>query len=296
MSSPTPVWFITGTSSGFGYEIAVQALKLGHTVIATARTPSRIQALADLGAHTLAFDVTSPLADIQAVAEDVFAKHGRIDYLINTAGYVLEGAVEEVTPEEVYKSFHTNVFGVMNTIKVFLPHIRAQPLGANGVRSTVVTFGSLASWRSMSGISVYSMTKWACSALAECLYDELTPFNIRATVVEPGYFRTGFLNPGTRMHAEARIDAYDAENTPTGQRRRLLVDRDGKQLGDVVKGCKVVVEVLTGTGVGSGKELPVRIVLGSDTEEVIRDKFSKTTKLLDEWSDVLRSTDYPEGQ
>ncbi|KAL6907119.1 hypothetical protein GGI43DRAFT_252970 [Trichoderma evansii] len=289
----TPVWFITAASSGFGQAIALSALRRGHTVIATARSTSRIQDLAAAGAHTLAFDVTSPLSTIEGVAKDVFAKHGRVDYLINAAGFILDAAIEEATPEEVYASFNTNVFGAMNTIRAFLPHMRAQPLADNGVRGVVATFGSLGSWKGLAGGGVYAMTKWACSALAESLAPELEPFKIKATVIEPGYFRTGFLNPGALVSSKVRIDAYDDENTPSGKTRRALKATDGNQLGDVKKGAEVVVDMLSGTGVASGREFPVRVVLGSDAENAIRGKFESTNKILEEWQDVLRSTDHP---
>jgi NAD(P)-dependent dehydrogenase (short-subunit alcohol dehydrogenase family) len=127
------------------------------------------------------------------------------------------------------------------------------------------------------------------------LAPELEPFKIKATVIEPGYFRTGFLNPGTRVSTKARIDAYEDENTPTGKVRRALVNTDGNQLGDVTKGAEVIVDMLSGTGVASGKELPVRVMLGSDTEKVVLDKFADTTKILDEWREVVRSTDHPQN-
>lgn len=292
MSSSTPVWFITAASSGFGHEIAVEALKRGHTVVATARNPSRIQDLADAGAHTLAFDVTAPLADIESVAKDVFAKHGRVDYLINAAGFILDGAVEEVSPKELFDSFNTNVFGAIATIKAFLPRIRAQTLGTNGSRATIATFGSLGSWNGGAGFSVYAMTKACASSLAESLSEELAPFDIRATTIEPGYFRTGFLNPGARVNTQERIDAYSDEKTPTGQTRKALPLVDGNQPGDVKKGCKVIVDVFTGTGVAQGMGFPVRTVLGSDCEQVIRKKLADTSKLLGEWQEIARSTDY----
>ncbi|UKZ83285.1 hypothetical protein TrVFT333_011093 [Trichoderma virens FT-333] len=289
------VWFITAASSGFGKAIALSALRRGHAVIATARRTSSIQDLADAGAQTLAFDVTSPLSTIEDVAKQVFAEHGRVDYLINAAGFILEGSIEEASPEEVYDSFNTNVFGTMNTIRAFLPHMRAQPLADNGVRGVVATFGSLGSWHGVASAGVYAMTKWCCSALAESLAPELEPFKIKATVIEPGYFRTGFLNPGTRVSTKARIAAYEDENTPTGKVRRALVNTDGNQLGDVTKGAEVIVDMLSGTGVASGKELPVRVMLGSDTEKVVLDKFADTTKILDEWREVVRSTDHPQN-
>ncbi|KAG5663533.1 hypothetical protein KAF25_001469 [Fusarium avenaceum] len=288
---PSPVWVITAASGGFGHETALLALKLGHTVIATARSTSRIQDLADAGAHTLAFDVTSPLSDLEAIAKDVYAKHGRVDYLINTAGFILDGAVEEVSQQELYDSFNTNVFGIFNTIKAFLPGMREQSIGENGKRGTVVTFGSIGSWRGGATFSVYAMVKACVSSLAESLREEVEPFNIVATVVEPGYFRTGFLNTGSKVVSKNRMAVYDDESTPTGKTRRMLDVTDNNQPGDVKKGAKVIVEILTGTGVGKGRSVPVRIMLGSDADAFIRKKCEETLGLLDEWKEAVLSTD-----
>ncbi|KAF7541563.1 hypothetical protein G7Z17_g11919 [Cylindrodendrum hubeiense] len=290
MVAPTPVWFIAAASSGFGRELSLIALKRGHKVIATARKPSRIQDLADAGADTMAFDVTWPLSEIEALANKVFTKYGRVDYLVNTAGYILAGAIEEATPEQMYNLFNTNVFGTTNTIKAFLPGMRAQTKGANGTRASVVTFGSVGSWRGGAGFPAYAMTKAAMSSLAEALRDELAPFDIVGTVVEPGYFRTNFLNPDVKVMTPI-LDAYD-EHTPTGQMRKALERTDGNQPGDVKKGCAVIVDVLTRTGVAEGKEIPVRICLGADCDAFIRKKCDDTIKLLDEWKEVNVSTDH----
>lgn len=292
MARDTPVWFIAAASSGFGREIAIEALKRGHIVIATARNVERIQDLAEAGAYTITFDVTSSLSNMEAIAMEVFQKYGRVDYLVNTAGFILEGAVEEVSPQEVYNSFNTNVFGTINTIHAFLPHIRAQPVASNGARSTIVTFGSLGSWRGGASFSIYAMTKACVSSLAESLHDELSPFKIRSTTVEPGYFRTSFLNPGVMVNSKKRIDVYNDADTPTGQTRNRLVVVDRNQPGDVVKGAKVTVDILTGTGVAQGKASPVRIVLGPDCEQTIRDKCSQTLAILDEWKNTIRSTNH----
>lgn len=291
-----PVWFISAASSGFGRAIALTALERGHTVIATARNVLRIQDLEDAGTHTMAFDVTSPMPVIEAVAKDVFHKFGRVDYLVNAAGYILEGAVEEYSPEEVYDIFSTNVFGIIHTLKAFLPYLRKQEVDAGGVRATVVSFGSLGSWVAGATFAAYAMTKWCTSALMEGLREELSPFNITATVIEPGYFRTRFLSRGAKVETKERMPAYEDESTPSGQARRTLREVDGNQPGDVRRGSKVVVDILTRTGVGEGKEVPVRIVLGSDCEQVIRDKCAQSLGILNEWRDVIRSTDYPTGE
>ncbi|KAG8413165.1 hypothetical protein J3459_015730 [Metarhizium acridum] len=295
MSKHKPVWFIAAASSGFGHEIALAALKRGHTVVATARKLERVKDLAEAGADILALDVTSSLSTIESVAAEVFEKHGRVDYLVIAAGFILEGAVEEVSRQEIYDSFNTNVFGTVSTIGAFLPLIRAQPVAPKGVRCTIVTFGSLGSWRGGAGFSIYAMTKACASSLAESLRDELAPFQIRATTVEPGYFRTSFLNAGVMVNAQKRIEVYNDETTPTGQTRKNLLVIDNNQPGDVVKGCKVIVDMLTGTGIAHGKDLPVRVVLGPDCERVIRDKCSQSLEILDEWKDVIRSTDHDQS-
>lgn len=283
-----PVWLITATSSGFGKGIALEALKKGHKVIATARNPARIQDLKDAGADTLALDVTDSLDNIKKTVGDAIARHGQIDYLINTAGYILEGAIEEASPQETFDHFNTNVFGALNVTRAVLPYMRERKSGV------VAMFGSLGSWRSGPGFGLYSATKWACSAIAEGLHLELEPFGITATVIEPGYFRTGFLNPGAKVSTSVRIDDYD--NTAVGMTRAALVKTDNNQPGDVQKGSKVVVDILTRTGVAEGKEIPLRVVLGSDCQAVIREKCSSTIELLDEWKDISYSTDYPKGQ
>ena len=136
------------------------------------------------------------------------------------------------------------------------------------------------------------MTKACVSSLAESLQDELAPFKIRSSTIEPGYFRTSFLNPGVMVNSKKRMDVYNDEGTPTGQTRKQLVVVDSNQPGDVVKGSKVIVDMLTGTGVAQGKELPVRVVLGPDCEQTIRDKCSQSLAILDEWKDVIKSTNH----
>ncbi|EXK26227.1 hypothetical protein FOMG_17197 [Fusarium oxysporum f. sp. melonis 26406] len=289
MAPFTPVWFITAASSGFGKEIALSALKRGHKVIATARNPSKLKDLESAGADTLAFDVTAPSADIEAIARFVYTKYGRVDYLVNAAGYILEGAVEETTPEEVFANFNTNVFGTLNTIRAFLPYLRFQPIGVNNIRCTIVTFGSLGSWEAGASFPIYAMTKSCASSLAQSLRIELKPFAIEATAIGPGYFRTGFLNSSSRASSAKRLEAYEDESTPSGLVRKMPKKNDGNQLGDVQKGAKVCADVLTPTGI----ELPPRLVLGNDFVEVIREQCKANLRLVDEWDAISKSTDHP---
>ncbi|KAF2187374.1 NAD(P)-binding protein [Zopfia rhizophila CBS 207.26] len=285
MSSETPVWFITASSSGFGKYIALEALSRGHKVIASARSTARISDLASAGADTVALDVTSPLPELQKIAKEANSKYGRITHLVNAAGYILEGAVEETSPKEDFDTFNTNVFGMLNVIKAFLPYLRA-----TSGEKTISNFGSIASWGGGPGFALYSGTKWACSGISESLRPELEPFGIKTTVIEPGYFRTGFLNAGARVKSAVQMKEYD--ETVVGQTRAALDKTDNNQPGDVVKGCKVIVDILTHSGVAEGKDIPIRVALGSDSPPYIEKKLRDTQKLLDEWKPITMSTDH----
>ena len=283
MASQSPVWFISAASSGFGRYMALEALKNGHRVIATARSNARISDLKDQGAVTLDLDVVKPFSEIQAIVKQAHDIYGRFDYLVNPPGFVLEGAIEESSPEEVERSFRVNVFGVLNLTNAILPYMRAQRSGV------IAHFGSLGSWRGVPAGGIYSSTKWAISGLTESLRLEVAGFGIQVCCVEPGYFRTGFLNPGARIVAEKKITDYD--DGIVGQVKAMFSERDNKQLGDTEKGCRVMFEVFTQKG---GKPVPERLPLGSDCFEGIGGKLADTRALLDEWKDVIVSTDHEE--
>lgn len=286
MSTQTPVWFITAASSGFGHHIALEALSRGHRVIASARSTSRIADLASAGASTVALDVTSPLPQIQSVAKHAASIHGSITHLVNAAGYILVGAVEETSPAEDLAAFQTNVFGTLNVSKAFLPYLRAA--ASSGLHCAIANFGSIGSWRGGAAYGLYAGTKWAISGISESMRAELAPLGIAVTVVEPGYFRTGFLNQGAQVSSETRLECYDS--TVVGQTRKALDQTDNNQPGDVVKGCKVIVDILLMEGQAEGREVPVRIPLGLDADEVIGGKCRETLGLLEEWRDVVTKT------
>ncbi|KAL6705469.1 hypothetical protein ACN47E_006734 [Coniothyrium glycines] len=285
MATSTPVWFITAASSGFGRHIALEALSRGHKVIASARSTSRIADLKEAGADTVALDVTSPLPEIEKVAKQANDKHGYINHLVNAAGYILAGAIEETSPKEDYDTFNTNVFGTLNVSKAFLPYLRATP----GHR-TIANFGSIGSWRGAAGFGLYAGTKWAVSGISESLRAELAPLGIHVTVVEPGYFRTAFLSPAAQASSAKRIAAYD--ETAVGAARSRLTAVDGRQPGDVEKGAKVIVDVLTGSGAAEGREVPVRVALGNDSPVAIKAKIDETLVLLGQWDGITNQTNH----
>jgi NAD(P)-dependent dehydrogenase (short-subunit alcohol dehydrogenase family) len=174
---------------------------------------------------------------------------------------------------------------MLNVCKAFIPYLRATP-----GEKTISNFGSLASWHGGPGYALYTGTKWACSGISEALRAELEPFDIKVTVVEPGYFRTGFLNDNAQISSAARLDVYD--NTKVGQIRAGMSYMNGKQIGDVAKGSKVVVDILTHTGLAEGKDVPMRIAVGSDAPVAIRGKLQATEALLGEWDAITTNTDH----
>ncbi|KAJ3046494.1 hypothetical protein HK097_000810 [Rhizophlyctis rosea] len=284
MSTATEnVWLITGTSSGFGRELTLQVLARGDKVIATARDTSKLSDLVSKGAHALTLDVTSPPEQIQKVIGEAIAVYGRIDILVNNAGYLIEGAVEETSHEETLRMWTTNVFGMLNVTNALLPHLRSRRTG------TIANLGSIGGYAGMAGAGPYCVTKWAVAGYSESLHAELTPLGITVICIEPGYFRTDFLKPGNRQFTKNRIADYDAT---AGAVRDILNQVDRNQPGDPVKGVKVMIDIITKTGVAEGRELPVRITLGSDSFEWVRRQAETNLKLLEDWGDVIKSTDH----
>ena len=177
------VWLITGTSRGFGAEIAKSALAAGDTVAGTARRPEDVAKSLGKSDRLLAvrMDVADP-ESVRAGVEAVIAQFGRIDVLVNNAGYGLLGSIEEASPEEVEGVFRTNVFGLLNVTRAVLPHMRSRRSGR------LIHFSSIGGYESFVGWGIYCATKFAVEAISEALSAELAPLGIYSTVVEPGFF------------------------------------------------------------------------------------------------------------
>ncbi|SJL13117.1 related to ketoreductases [Armillaria ostoyae] len=285
MSTPQLVWLITGTSTGLGRDLALAALERGEKVIATARARS-LHLLADLkekGAETLELDVTAPLDDLKKVADKAVGIHGRVDVLVNNAGYLLVDALEESTPEETFDQFNTNVFGALNVTRAFLPHMRARRTG------TFVWTGSVAGWVASPSAGLYSTTKWALRGISETLHAEVSPLGLRSICLDFGYFRTAFLSPDHRKPYVTKIDDYReiTEKVESG-----LQASNGTQLGNPEKGVQIMLNVVRGEGVAQGKEFPKSLLMGSDTFAVVQDKIQGYLKLQKEWESVSKSTDF----
>ncbi|PBK86430.1 NAD(P)-binding protein [Armillaria gallica] len=285
MSTSQLVWLITGTSTGLGRDLALAALERGEKVIATARARS-LHLLADLkekGAETIELDVTAPLDDLKKVADKAVGIYGRVDVLVNNAGYLLVGALEESTPEETFDQFNTNVFGALNVTRAFLPHMRARRTG------TFVWTGSVAGWIAAPSAGLYSTTKWALRGISETLHAEVSPLGLRSICLDFGYFRTAFLSPDHRKPYVAKIDDY---KEITEKIESVLQASNGTQLGNPEKGVQIMLDVVRGEGLAKGKEFPKSLLMGSDTFAVVQDKIQGYLKLQEEWESVSKSTDF----
>ncbi len=279
MSAAPKVWFITGVSSGFGREIAQAALARGDVVVGTLRQAAQLDAfnaLAPGRAHALQMDVTDPAAIVRAV-EEAARTAGRIDVLVNNAGYGQVGVAEEVTDAQTRRLFETNFFGLLQVMRAVLPHMRARRSGH------IINVSSVAGMIGIPGMALYSASKFAVEGLSEALAGEVAPLGIRVTIVEPGGFRTDFA--GRSISQPGRAVA-DYAGTPAGQVRAQLAAYGGHEPGDPARAAAAILQL------ADAPTVPVRLALGSDALKMLRGRMARVTKDYDDWQAVTRSTDY----
>lgn len=268
------VWLITGASSGFGRAIAEAALAGGDTVVGAARRPGALDELASAypgKTDSVQLDVTAPGA--ASVLDDVVARHGRIDVLVNNAGRTQVGALEETTEDELRYLFELHFFGPARLTKAVLPHMRRQGGGA------VVQMSSVGGQTTAPGFGAYCATKFALEGLTETLAEEVD-FGVRFLIVEPGAFRTGLFNPGA-AYLSSPLPEYAGTVGPT---RDFVTGNDGIQPGDPAKAAAAILTAL------AADNPPLRLVLGGDAIDNIRGRLGRLTDELDTWEPVGRAT------
>lgn len=279
MSSAPKVWFITGVSSGFGREIARAALARGDIVAGTLRQVAQIEAFRALApgrAHAFQMDLTDAAAISRTVEEAVRAA-GRIDVLVNNAGYGQVGVAEEVSDPQARRLFETNFFGPLKVVQAVLPHMRAQR------RGHIVNISSVAGMIGIPGMALYSASKFALEGMTEALAGEVAPLGIRVTIVEPGGFRTDFAG---RSISQPERTVPDYAATPAGQVPAQLRAYAGHEPGDPAKAAAAILDLVDASSV------PLRLALGSDALKMLRGRLARVTQDYDTWQAVTRSTDF----
>ncbi len=278
MEPNSRVWFITGCSSGFGRALAERVLAQGQRVIATARDATALEGLAARhpeSCRALALDVTD-VAQVKAAIAEAAEMFGRLDVVVNNAGYGLIGAFEEFTPDEIEKNFATNFFGALEVIRAALPILRAQGSGH------LVNISAAATISNYPGFSIYGASKAALESVSESLALELQPFGIKITIVQPGPFRTDFVRRSL-TRAENEIAGYERSS---GKFRRLLETMDGKQPGDPEKAAEAIIAAV------ESETPPLRLVLGKYAHDKVRRQLAATERELSAWEAVGRPTEF----
>jgi NAD(P)-dependent dehydrogenase (short-subunit alcohol dehydrogenase family) len=272
-------WFITGASRGFGREITSAVLASGDKVVATVR--SNAQALLEDFNHNaslrvVTMDVTAE-PQVKDAVQQAIDTFGKIDVLVNNAGYGLLAAVEEATDAEVKQNYEVNVFGTLNVIRAVLPFMRKERSGHVINISSVGGLGAYIGW------GLYGSTKFAIEGITEALALELAPLGIYATVVAPGFFRTNFLDHSSLVSGKTIIPDY-AETV--GAMRQFAANANKKQPGDPQKLAEAFVKL------AASENPPVHLPLGNDTLDRYRAKNAAFEGDIQQWYGVITTTDH----
>jgi NAD(P)-dependent dehydrogenase (short-subunit alcohol dehydrogenase family) len=270
------VWFITGSSTGFGRSLTEAVLRHGDRVVATARKPEQLDDVLSQYPQTakaVRLDVTDSqnVRDAIKAAIDAF---GRIDVVVNNAGFASVGAIEEVSDDVIRRQFETNLFGALDVTRAVLPTLRQQRSGH------ILNISSVGGFVSFGSLGIYCATKFALEGISEALAKEVAPLGIKVTIVEPGAFRTE-INGQALAVPDTRIDDY-ADST--GGILQWLESMDGKQPGDPDKAAAAMIQVV------ESDKPPLRLALGADAVDTIAAKLESVKTELDAWKQVSIGT------
>lgn len=272
-------WFVTGASAGFGRILTEKLLEQGEQVAATARRP---EALADLSSRypdnliTPQVDVTDAVQIERAVSEAI-ARFGRIDVLVNNAGYGVVGTVEEVSDLEARQQFDVNVFGLLNVTRPVVAHMRGNRAGL------IFNISSIAGLTSGATFAIYCASKHAVEAISEGLAASVKPLGIKVVTVEPGAFRTRFHNGQSLQHAAIQINDYAELRAGTEE---WLEGIDGSQPGDPAKLCDALIAL------ADEPNPPLRLLCGQDAYDRAIQKLDALKADFDRNADLSRSMVY----
>lgn len=276
------MWFITGASKGLGLELAGQLLRLGHRVAATSRQVAELRRSVGVESADflpLAVDLTTETSVSEAIQATI-RRFGRIDVVVNNAGYGQLGSLEELTDRESRANFEVNVFGMLNVIRQVMPQLRKQQSGhIINLSSVGGLTGNFPGW------GVYCATKFAVEGLSESLAAEAAPFGIKVTVVAPGYFRTEFLSSGSLLVPQGQLDAYTLVRQSEAVHQEQI---RGNQPGDPVKAAAALIQI------AAAPNPPLHLLLGQDAYDMATGKIKALQADMAQWKALTVGTGFAE--
>ncbi|MCI3204056.1 MULTISPECIES: SDR family NAD(P)-dependent oxidoreductase [Pandoraea] len=282
MSKNEKTWLVTGASKGIGLALVRELLKSGANVVATSRTLASLVDLIGPASDTF-LPVQVDLVDersVQACVAQAIAQFGRIDVIVNNAGYGLQGTIEGISDEELRRNFEVNVFAPAHVLRHVLPHMRQQRSGH------VFNVGSIAGFQGgYAGWGIYAATKFALAGLTEALAAEIAEFGVKATLVYPGPVRTEFLSSGSLVVAQHSIREYTAAQTLLDVH---LDEMAGKQAGDPNKLASLIIQA------AGADEPPLHLFAGKIANDLALQKLAAVEKDLTAWREVSDATDFPD--
>jgi short-subunit dehydrogenase len=278
MNTPK-VWYVTGASQGLGLILVKKLLENGYRVAATSRdayTLSHAVGLIDKDRFLpMAVDLNK-LDSIEESIKQTRAVFGRIDVVVNNAGYGMAGTIEETTEQDIRNIFNINVLATIEVVKSVLPVMRSQRSGY------IINIGSVAGFVGAPGWSIYSATKAAVAAFSEVIASDVKEFGIKVTVAEPAGFRTGFLTKNSLALIPVKIEGYEAvKNT---QERYLA--SDGNQAGDPERVAEIFMEL------ADRPEPPMHLFLGNDAYNRASQKLTNMSTELEQWKSMTAGADF----
>ena len=280
MSEKNRVWFITGSSTGFGRLLAEQVLERGEKVITTARNTKDVEDLQEKypeTARAVKLDVTNE-EDVKTSVAKAVEEFGTIDILVNNAGYGLGGGIEEPSMEQIQTQYDTNVFGVIRVMREVLPIMREQKSGH------ILNLSSVVGITAFPSTGYYASTKFALEALSEALSKEVEHLGIKVTIVEPGGFRTDFAGRSFTQPAN-RIKDYI-----TSERTDAIGEYHNNQPGDPIKAVEAMIKI------ADMENPPLRLPLGEDAVQNMEEKLNSVLKNIDEMREIAVNTKVDEDQ
>jgi short-subunit dehydrogenase len=273
------VWCVTGSSQGLGLILVKKLLASGYRVAATSRDAHTLSQAVGLIDRDRFLPLVVDLNNLDCIDESIqktLATFGRIDVVVNNAGYGMTGTLEETGEQDIRNIFNVNVMATINVVKSVLPIMRSQKSGY------IINIGSVAGFVGAPGWSVYSATKAAVAAFSEVIALDVKEFGIRVTVVEPSGFRTGFLSKNSLAYTESKLDGYQAVKDI--QRRYLA--GNGQQPGDPEKASEILI------GLAEEEHPPLHLYLGQDAYHRASSKLAAMTSELEEWKSTTISADF----